>query len=113
MTKFLALVSKPEIGWKISRACLKAQDWEKEIPLLVWKHKIERKKISISSRSMRLEERNVTYFPDAKNLLVSNAAFPFPKKFVCKVFDKIQLLGKKENINQKKFTKKMQFHVQF
>ena len=58
MTEFLALVSKPEIRWKNSRARLEARDWKKEILVLVSKHEIERKKISISSRSMRLEERN-------------------------------------------------------
>ena len=58
MTEFLALVSKPEIRWKNSHARLEARDWKKEILDLVSKHEIERKKISISSRSMRLEERN-------------------------------------------------------
>ena len=58
MTEFLALVSKPEIRWKNSRARLEARDWKKEILVLVSKHEIERKKISISSRSVRPEERN-------------------------------------------------------
>ena len=58
MTEFLALVSKPEIRWKNSHARLEARDWKKEILDLVSKHEIERKKILISSRSMRLEERN-------------------------------------------------------
>ena len=58
MTQFLALISEPEIGWKNSRACLEARDWKKEILVLVSKHETERKKISFSSRSMRLKERN-------------------------------------------------------
>ena len=58
MTEFLALISKPEIRWTNSRACLEARDWKKEIPVLVSKHEIERQKISLSSRNMRLKERN-------------------------------------------------------
>ena len=79
MTEFLALVSKPEIRWKNSHARLEARDWKKEILDLVSKHEIERKKISISSQSMRLKEKNSRSRLESWNrALVGHCPNPLP-----------------------------------
>ena len=58
MRKNLALVSKHEIVRSNSHSRLEARDRETEILDLVSKHETERKKFSISSRSMRLKGRS-------------------------------------------------------